>query len=100
MTYSIDDMRDAEGMDYEYDDALRREYGTEDVDAIREEIERARAVERPIADATYYLKLPEGNLVEVVVLAIKGGRVTFRRVGSRGGPTFTYPRDTFMRMAL
>lgn len=99
MTYSIDDMRDAEGMDYEYDDALRREYGTDDPDEIREEIARASA-ERPIVDASYYLKLPEGNLVEVVVLAVEDGRVMFRRVGSRGGPTFTYPCDTFMEMAL
>lgn len=57
--------------------------------------------ERPVLDATYILRGPEGHLTEVVVVAVTEETVTVRRVGQGWGrPKFVYPIQLFMESAL
>lgn len=56
--------------------------------------------QRPVVDASYTIRFPEGRTVEVIVTDVTEKDVGFRLLAVRHGVSFRCPVDDFMGMAL
>lgn len=82
------------------EDAQRRSNAWREIARIWEARQRGKGSERPVVDASYMIRTPEGRTVEVIVTDITEDEVGFRLLDVRHGVSFRCPVDDFMGMTL